>query len=95
MEIFEKLWVADIIPEKENRDIIALGYPVQIRFGYSVEYNLVVTDIRKMTFKKDDKTVLSLYFMDETNTLFLLRVKTDASKELLEDIQIMIEDYSN
>lgn len=60
-----------------------------------VEYNLVVTDIRKMTFKKDDKTVLSLYFMDETNTLFLLRVKTDASKELLEDIQIMIEDYSN
>ena len=28
-----------------------------------VEYNLVVTDIRKMTFKKDDKTVLSLYFM--------------------------------
>ena len=60
-----------------------------------VEYNLVVTDIRKMTFKKDDKTVLSLYFMDETNTLFLLRVKTDASKELFEDIQIMIEDYSN
>ena len=60
-----------------------------------VEYNLVVTDIRKMTLKKDDKTVLSLYFMDETNTLFLLRVKTDASKELLEDIQIMIEDYSN
>ena len=60
-----------------------------------VEYNLVVTDIRKMTFKKDDKTVLSLYFMDETNTLFLLRVKTDASKELLEDMQIMIEDYSN
>ena len=60
-----------------------------------VEYNLVVTDIHKMTFKKDDKTVLSLYFMDETNTLFLLRVKTDASKELLEDIQIMIEDYSN
>lgn len=60
-----------------------------------VEYNLVVTDIRKMTFKKDDKTVLTLYFMDETNTLFLLRVKTDASKELLEDIQIMIEDYSN
>ena len=60
-----------------------------------VEYNLVVTDIRKMTFKKDDKAVLSLYFMDETNTLFLLRVKTDASKELLEDIQIMIEDYSN
>ena len=60
-----------------------------------VEYNLVVTDIRKMTFKKDDKTVLSLYFMDEINTLFLLRVKTDASKELLEDIQIMIEDYSN
>ena len=60
-----------------------------------VEYNLVVTDIRKMTFKKDDKTVLSLYFMDKTNTLFLLRVKTDASKELLEDIQIMIEDYSN
>ena len=59
-----------------------------------VEYNLVVTDIRKMTFKKDDKTVLSLYFMDETNTLFLLRVKTDASKELLEDIQIMIEDYN-
>ena len=60
-----------------------------------VEYNLVVTDIRKMTFKKDDKTVLSLYFMDEINTLFLLRVKTDASKELLEDMQIMIEDYSN
>ena len=60
-----------------------------------VEYNLVVTDIRKMTCKKDDKTVLSLYFMDEINTLFLLRVKTDASKELLEDIQIMIEDYSN
>ena len=60
-----------------------------------VAYNLVVTDIRKMTFKKDDKTVLSLYFMDETNTLFLLRVKADASKELLEDIQIMIEDYSN
>ena len=60
-----------------------------------VEYNLVATDIRKMTFKKDDKTVLSLYFMDESNALFLLRVKTDASKELLEDIQIMIEDYLN
>lgn len=58
-------------------------------------YNLNVVNIRKMTFKKDDKTVLTMYFLDEDNNSFPFRVKLNASKDLLEDIQIMIEDYSS
>lgn len=60
-----------------------------------VGFNLNVLHIRKLTFKKDDKSILSLYFMDENSNVFLFRVKLDASKDLLEDIQIMIEDYSS
>ena len=59
-----------------------------------VLYNLDVTRIKKITFKKDDKTVLSLYFVGEGEGVFMLRVKLAGAKELLEDIQIMIEDYS-
>lgn len=59
------------------------------------EYNLNVCDIRKLAFKKEDKSILSMYFADGSNPAFLFRVKLNASKDLLEDIQIMIEDYSS
>lgn len=60
-----------------------------------VAYNLNVVAIRKLTFKKDDKSILTMYFMNDDNSYFLFRVKLGASKDLLEDIQIMIEDYSS
>ena len=60
-----------------------------------IQYNLCVLDIKKLTFKKEDKTVLSMYFQEKDKNVFLLRVRLDNSSELLEDIQIMIEDYSS
>ena len=61
-----------------------------------IQYNMSVLDIKKLAFKKDDKSVLSMYFLkDNDESVFLLRVRLENSSELLEDIQIMIEDYSS
>ena len=45
-----------------------------------------------MTFKKEDPTILSLYFVQREGEVFLLRIKLDNSKDFLEDLQIMMED---
>ena len=60
-----------------------------------VEYNLNVNNIKKMTFKKDDKNILTMYFTGERETVFFLRVKLPNAKDFVEDIQIMMEDGSN
>lgn len=60
-----------------------------------VEYNLNGLNIKKMTLKKDDKSVLTLYFVGETDSVFFLRLKLSNASDFLEDIQIMIEDNTN
>lgn len=60
-----------------------------------VEFNLNGLNIKKMTLKKDDKSVLTLYFVGETDSVFFLRLKLSNASDFLEDIQIMIEDNTN
>lgn len=55
-------------------------------------YNLDCKNLKKMTLKKDDPKVLSLYFMQGEGDVFLLRMKLDDAKDFVEDLQIMIED---
>ena len=44
------------------------------------------------SLKKEDPTILSLYFVQREGEVFLLRIKLDNSKDFLEDLQIMMED---
>ena len=60
-----------------------------------VEYNLNGLNIKKMTLKKDDKSVVTLYFVGETDSVFFLRLKLANAADFLEDVQIMIEDNAN
>lgn len=57
-------------------------------------YNLDCRDLKKMTLKKDDPKVVSLYFIHGEEDVFFLRMKVDDAKDFVEDLQIMIEDYS-
>lgn len=68
-----------IVFYRENESCVAL-------------YNLDCKEIKKMTFKKEDPTILSLYFVHKEGEVFLLRIKLDNSKDFLEDLQIMMED---
>ena len=52
----------------------------------------VVECVRKMTFKKDDRTILSLYLQDPSGDVRIFRVKLDEAEDFCQDIQIMIED---
>ena len=64
--------------------------------GHSVvKYNLDGLNIKKMTLKKDDKSVITLYFVGETDSVFFLRLKLANASDFLEDVQIMIEDNAN
>lgn len=60
-----------------------------------VKYNLDGLNIKKMTLKKDDKSVITLYFVGETDSVFFLRLKLANASDFLEDVQIMIEDNAN
>lgn len=57
-------------------------------------YNLDCRDLKKMTLKKDNPKVVSLYFIHGEGDVFFLRMKVDDAKDFVEDLQIMIEDYS-
>ena len=59
-----------------------------------VECNLDVLDVKKMTFKKDDRTCLSMYLQKQDEDVRVFRVKVDEVEDLCQDVQIMIEDYS-
>ena len=57
-----------------------------------VECKEDVRRVRKMTFKKDDRTILSLYLQDPSGDVRIFRVKLDEAEDFCQDIQIMIED---
>lgn len=59
-----------------------------------VECNLNVLDIKKMTFKKGDKTILSLYLQDKNGTIRVFRVQLEEAMDFCQDVQVMIGDYS-
>ena len=60
-----------------------------------MECNLDALDIQKMTFKKDDHTILSMYLKrSEEDDVQIFRVKVDEVDDFCQDVQIMIEDYS-
>lgn len=59
-----------------------------------VECNLDVLDIKKMTFKKDDKTILSLYLQDKNGAIRVFRVQLEEATDFCQDVQVMIGDYS-
>ena len=59
-----------------------------------MECNLDVLDVKKMTFKKDDKTILSLYLQDKNGTIRIFRVHLDEATDFCQDVQVMIGDYS-
>lgn len=48
-----------------------------------VECNLNVLDIKKMTFKKGDKTILSLYLQDKNGTIRVFRVQLEEATDFL------------
>ena len=67
------------------------------RYGATcvVECNLDALDIQKMTFKKDDHTILSMYLKkSEEDDVQIFRVKVDEVDDFCQDVQIMIDDYS-
>ena len=53
-----------------------------------VECNLNVT------FKKGDKTILSLYLQDKNGTIRVFRVQLEEATDFCQDVQVMIGDYS-
>ena len=55
-----------------------------------VECNLDVLDIKKMTFKKDDKTILSLYLQDKNGAIRVFRVQLEEATDFCQDVQVMI-----
>ena len=60
-----------------------------------MECNLDALDIQKMTFKKDDHTILSMYLKrSEEDDVQIFRVKVDEVDDFCQDVQIMIDDYS-
>ena len=47
-----------------------------------------------MTFKKGDKTILSLYLQDKNGTIRVFRVQLEEATDFCQDVQVMIGDYS-
>lgn len=86
--------------EEKVYDVMIFGSRILVYFqedgGNSVvKYNLDGLNIRKMTLKKDDKSVITLYFVGETDSVFFLRLKLANASDFLEDVQIMIEDNAH
>ena len=86
--------------EEKVYNVMIFGSRILVYFqedgGNSVvKYNLDGLNIRKMTLKKDDKSVITLYFVGEADSVFFLRLKLANASDFLEDIQIMIEDNAH
>ena len=86
--------------EEKVYNVMIFGSRILVYFqedgGNSVvKYNLDGLNIRKMTLKKDDKSVITLYFVGETDSVFFLRLKLANASDFLEDVQIMIEDNAH
>ena len=86
--------------EEKGYNVMIFGSRILVYFqedgGNSVvKYNLDGLNIRKMTLKKDDKSVITLYFVGETDSVFFLRLKLANASDFLEDVQIMIEDNAH
>ena len=47
-----------------------------------------------MTFKKDDKTILSLYLQDKNGVVRVFRVQLEEAADFCQDVPIMMGDYS-
>ena len=86
--------------EEKVYNVMIFGSRILVYFqedgGNSVvKYNLDGLNIRKMTLKKDDKSVITLYFVGETDSVFFLSLKLANASDFLEDVQIMIEDNAH